>query len=392
MELPSINISLYVLFLSLIISSIWNPILSLQECDFPAIFNFGDSNSDTGGLSATRLLFPPFTLPYGETFFGRSTGRDSDGRLIIDFISRSFGLEFLHAYLDSLGANFSDGANFATYSSSILLPIISNPLPGGYSPFYLKIQYDQFQEFKRQSQFIRQKGGIFASLVPQEEYYSKALYTVDIGQNDIGEPLIKLNRSIQQVNASLPNAINDFVTHMKNLYRFGGRSVWIHNTGPIGCLSFSLVSAPSAEKDSVGCVKSYNELAQYFNSMLKEAVRQLRMNFSDAAFTYVDVYSVKYSLFQEPKKYGFERPLVACCGTGGIYNFSFVLRCGQNMLANGTQVYVGSCKNPNVRVIWDGEHYTEAANKFVFDRISTGAFSDPPVPLRLACHKTTVPK
>ena len=58
---------------------------------------------------------------------------------------------------------------------------------------------------------------------------------------------------------------------------------------------------------------------------------------------------------------GFELPLVAC---------------------------QGSCDDPSVRVVWDGIHYTEAANKFVFERISTGAFSDPPVPLKLACHRT----
>ncbi|KAK8937623.1 Alpha-L-fucosidase 3 [Platanthera guangdongensis] len=53
------------------------------SCEFSAVFNFGDSNSDTGGLSAT---FGPAPPPNGETFFGRPSGRYSDGRLIIDFI------------------------------------------------------------------------------------------------------------------------------------------------------------------------------------------------------------------------------------------------------------------------------------------------------------------
>lgn len=52
-------------------------------CDFPAIFNFGDSNSDTGGRSAALFQVPP---PYGETFFKKPSGRLSDGRLIVDFI------------------------------------------------------------------------------------------------------------------------------------------------------------------------------------------------------------------------------------------------------------------------------------------------------------------
>lgn len=59
----------------------------LPPCDFPAIYNFGDSNSDTGGISAAFL---PIPRPYGETFFRRPSGRDSDGRLIIDFIGECF--------------------------------------------------------------------------------------------------------------------------------------------------------------------------------------------------------------------------------------------------------------------------------------------------------------
>ncbi|MCL7047169.1 hypothetical protein MKW94_029804 [Papaver nudicaule] len=53
----------------------------------PVIFNFGDSNSDTGGLSAgTGSIFGP---PNGRTFFHSSTGgRLSDGRLVIDLLCK----------------------------------------------------------------------------------------------------------------------------------------------------------------------------------------------------------------------------------------------------------------------------------------------------------------
>lgn len=56
---------------------------SSSSCKFPAIFNFGDSNSDTGGWSASFGQAGP---PHGETFFHAPAGRYSDGRLIIDFI------------------------------------------------------------------------------------------------------------------------------------------------------------------------------------------------------------------------------------------------------------------------------------------------------------------
>lgn len=54
-----------------------------RRCKFPAIFNFGDSNSDTGGISAA---LSEFHEPNGETFFGHPSGRVCDGRLILDFI------------------------------------------------------------------------------------------------------------------------------------------------------------------------------------------------------------------------------------------------------------------------------------------------------------------
>lgn len=63
-------------------------------CQFPAIFNFGDSNSDTGAVSAT---FGRLSLPNGQTFFGKPAGRYCDGRLVIDFIGKDtkLGSRFL---------------------------------------------------------------------------------------------------------------------------------------------------------------------------------------------------------------------------------------------------------------------------------------------------------
>lgn len=58
-------------------------ISSSSACSFPAIYNFGDSNSDTGADSVTFGRLP---YPNGETYFGKPSGRNCDGRLIIDFM------------------------------------------------------------------------------------------------------------------------------------------------------------------------------------------------------------------------------------------------------------------------------------------------------------------
>lgn len=73
----------------------------LPPCKFPAIYNFGDSNSDTGGISAA---FYPMVAPYGKTYFHKPVGRASDGRLLIDFIGKRSSTQlksFFHIAWDS---------------------------------------------------------------------------------------------------------------------------------------------------------------------------------------------------------------------------------------------------------------------------------------------------
>lgn len=93
---------------------------------------------------------------------------------------------------------------------------------------------------------------------------------------------------------------------LQQLYEEGARIFWIHNTGPIGCLPFTIVvSERKAENvDPVGCLRSKNDIAQEFNKQLKEKVSELRENLREAKFTYVDIYSAKYALIAEADKHG----------------------------------------------------------------------------------------
>ena len=59
--------------------------------EYAAVFNFGDSLTDTGNLCADGI--PDYLAtarpPYGTTYFGYPTGRVSDGRVVVDFIGNS---------------------------------------------------------------------------------------------------------------------------------------------------------------------------------------------------------------------------------------------------------------------------------------------------------------
>ncbi|KAM0062410.1 putative alpha-L-fucosidase [Helianthus debilis subsp. tardiflorus] len=373
--------------LFLLLNQVVQARISQHPCDFPAIFNFGDSNSDTGGLSAAFGQAGP---PHGESFFHGPAGRFCDGRLVIDFIAQSFGLPYLSAYLDALGSNFTHGANFATAGSTIR-PQNSTLAQSGFSPFSLNVQWYQFNDFHRRVRtFLTQKDDpVFKKLMPKVEDFSRALYTFDIGQNDLTAGLFQ-NLTVEEVRASVPDIVGQFKTVIKDIYNQGGRSFWIHNTGPFGCLPYvmdrQLVTA--GQVDKFGCVGPFNDLAQFFNHRLKQTVDQLREDLPEASLTYVDVYSVKHALITQATRHGFEHPLRACCGHGGKYNFNMHIGCGGKVKVKGKDVLVGkACDDPTVMINWDGVHYTQAANKWIFDHIVNGSFSDPPIPIGLACHR-----
>ncbi|PON99077.1 Lipase [Trema orientale] len=352
-----------------------------SNCDFPAIFNFGDSNSDTGGKSAAFHRLP---YPNGETFFHRPSGRYCDGKVIIDFMAEKLGLPYLSAYLDSIGANFQHGANFATGGSTIQ-SVDTQVFEAGFSPISLEIQLLQFKQFKARIDelFNEATYSYIQTSLPRPDDFSKALYTFDIGQNDLHFGLKSMTE--EQLKASFPNIIGTFAQAIKELYQLGARAFWIHNTGPIGCLPYSVIKYPPkpGNMDQNGCVKSHNEIANEFNRQLKQSVSQLKVQLRDAVLTYVDIYSAKYSLISEAKKHGFAGPLGYCCGHYGDY----YVQCGKKAIVNGSEVVGDPCSDPSVYISWDAVHYSHAANRWVAHRTLDGSLSDPQIPFTQACHK-----
>ncbi|KAI4366870.1 hypothetical protein MLD38_022680 [Melastoma candidum] len=355
----------------------------LPPCDFPALYNFGDSNSDTGGISAA---FSPISTPYGTRFFGKPAGRDADGRLIVDFIAEQVKVPYLSAYLNSLGTNYRHGANFATGGSTIRRQN-ETIFEYGISPFSLDMQIVQFDQFKDRTadMFAQGKDSGERGRLPVPGEFAKALYTFDIGQNDLSVGFRKL--SSDQLKAALPDIVSQLASAVQNIYDRGGRSFWIHNTGPIGCLPTNFFynhNPPPGYLDDHGCVKTQNEMAIELNRQIKEMVIKLRGQLKDAAITYVDVFTAKFGLIGNAKAEGFADPFKVCCGYHENYDHIW---CGGKGMVNGTEVYGGSCESPATYISWDGVHYTEGANHWVANRILNGSLSDPPIPITLACHR-----
>lgn len=66
-------------------------------------------------------------------------------------------------------------------------------------------------------------GGVFKKLLPRKEYFSQALYTFDIGQNDLTTGL-KLNMTTDQIKAYIPDVLDQF----SNAIRVSKDKVFIH--------------------------------------------------------------------------------------------------------------------------------------------------------------------
>ncbi|XP_051120159.1 GDSL esterase/lipase At1g54790 isoform X2 [Andrographis paniculata] len=353
---------------------IFFPLACSIDFNYPAVFNFGDSNSDTGGLVASSLG-DPLESPNGETHFESPSGRFCDGRLIIDFLMCAMDMPFLNAYLDSIGApSFRRGCNFAVAASTIL-----PPTQFSLSPFSFGIQVAQFFRFKEKVERLRDKTRKFDKYIPPEDVYQKALYMFDIGQNDLAGAFY--SKTYDQIIASIPLILSEFEDGIHKLYDQGARYFWIHNTGPLGCLAQNIAKfgKDPSKLDELGCVSDHNQASRLLNLQLHALTTKLQFQYPDSNITYVDIFTIKWNLIANYSRYGFEQPLMACCGYGGPpLNYDSRIACGQTKILNGSTVTAKACNDSTEYVNWDGIHYTEAANLHISSQILTGKYSDPP--------------
>ncbi|XP_047042783.1 GDSL esterase/lipase At1g09390-like [Lolium rigidum] len=358
-------------------------VVVLQCCELPrrsdgrcVLFNFGDSNSDTGSLPAAYGFY--LGPPAGRRFFHRTTGRWSDGRLYIDFIAESLGISYLSPYLESSGSNFTDGVNFAVAGAAAASNQSAIPFP-------MATQVNQFLHFKNRTRDLRP---LELGSMLKEEDFRGAVYSIDVGQNDITLAFLA-NLTLPEIVADggpLAAAAAKVEDAVRALYGAGGRKFWVYNTGPLGCLpqTLALRQKPGDEVDPVGCLAAYNTAARALNAGLAAACRRLADVYGTgeradrATVVCTDMYAIKYDLFANHSQYGFERPLMACCGNGGPpYNYVNLKTCGQPTAT--------ACPEGERYVSWDGVHYTEDANTIVASKILSGDFSEPCAKLDALC-------
>uniref|UniRef100_A0A0E0FPH9 Esterase n=1 Tax=Oryza nivara TaxID=4536 RepID=A0A0E0FPH9_ORYNI len=335
---------------------------------FERIFSFGDSLTDTGNflLSVPEdFPDPARSLPYGQTFFGRPSGRYSDGRNLLDFFAEAFGLPFVPPYL--AGGDFRQGANFAVGGATALNGSFFRDR--GVEPTWTPHSLDeQMQWFKKLLTTVS------SSESELNDIMTKSLFLVgEVGGNDYNHLIVR-GKSLDELHELVPKVVGTITSAITELINLGAKKLVVPGNFPIGCVPLYLSIFPSQKEDyydeKTGCIKWLNEFTEYHNRLLQEELEKLRNLYPDVSIIYADYYGAALNIFLAPLQFGFTVPLNSCCGSDAPYNCSPSILCGHP----GSVV----CSDPSKYTSWDGLHFTEATYKIIIQGV-LGSYANPPL-------------
>ncbi|THU70024.1 hypothetical protein C4D60_Mb08t20630 [Musa balbisiana] len=361
---------------------------------YNALFNFGDSISDTGNVVLAGL-------PYGMTYFGRPTGRCSDGRLVIDFIGTApstlsafcvyrsapesccFSVYHLLVAAEGIGlphlppntakdADFHQGANFA-FIAATTLPFDFFHQRGLSKGLWVNASiHEQVDRFEN----------LLPSIcgTPQEcrDFLGKSLLVVgEFGGNDYSTGLFA-SRNVSEVRTFVPPVTQAIAEGLERLIGLGAVDIIVPALLPVGCFPLYLTlyntSDPEDYGPRTGCMRRHNALSWYHNTLLRRQLDRLRPKYPAVSIRFADFYAQVFDFAINPLKYGFkDGALRTCCGAPGLrdYNFNLHAKCDQN----GSSV----CPDPTTHVSWDGIHMTEASHRIIAQGWLHGPYVDPPI-------------
>ncbi|XP_050223351.1 GDSL esterase/lipase At3g48460-like [Mercurialis annua] len=335
---------------------------------FKKIYAFGDSFTDTGNTRSTtgpNGFGHVSNLPYGSTFFHRSTNRYSDGRLMIDFVAETLSLPFLPPYR-GLKGNPSNGVNFAVAGSTAINHafFVKNNLSFDVTPQSIQTQIIWFNEYLQKQGC---KGSASSSPQCRAAFEDALIWVGEIGVNDYAY----ITGSSVSSDTIRKLAISSVTGFLQALLSKGVKYVVVQGLPPTGCLTMAMTLAPEDDRDEMGCVKSVNNQTRTHNAVYQAKLRDLSRQFPNATIAYLDYWNAYRKIVTNPAAYGFKEPFKACCGSGDPpYNFAVFATCGTTSAT--------ACPNPAQYINWDGVHLTEAMYKVLTGMFLNGTYSKPP--------------
>ncbi|XP_066318215.1 GDSL esterase/lipase At5g45910-like [Miscanthus floridulus] len=342
---------------------------------YHALFNFGDSLADAGNLiqNGTPEILATARLPYGQTYFGKPTGRCSDGRLVVDHLAQEFGLPLLPPS-KAKNASFAHGANFAiTGATALDTPYFEAKGLGAviWNSGALMTQIQWFRDLKP----------FFCNTTEAcKKFFAKALFVVgEFGGNDYNAPLFA-GMGIPEAYKFMPDVIQGISDGIEALIAEGAVEMIVPGVMPTGCFPVYLNMLDVSEEGKgsrSGCVRQYNTFSWVHNAHLKAMLEKLRAKHPNVRIIYGDYYTPVIQFMLQPEKFGFAKQLPrACCGAPSTperaaYNFNVTAKCGEPGAT--------ACPDPTTHWSWDGIHLTEAAYRHIAKGWLYGPFADQPI-------------
>ncbi|KAJ6683067.1 ZINC FINGER FYVE DOMAIN CONTAINING PROTEIN [Salix koriyanagi] len=303
---------------------------SLKSCGFDAIYQLGDSISDTGNFIQEKPSAVYARFPYGETFFNRPTVPVVSGELNLlgplQQVQQVF--PFLDAYLNPNGTfTRGHGVNFAVASSTALpADFLSKKriFPPTYSS--LSVQLDWMFSHFNSICFSDEKDCV--------EKLKNSLFMVgEIGVNDYTYAFFH-GKTMEEVKNMVPDVVQAIRDAVKRVIGYGARRVAVPGNAPIG----------------------FNNLSAYHNDLLKQAIEELKRENPNVVIAYADYYNA-FQWILTSARFDAKSTHKACCGTGGDYGYDAMKMCG----APGVPV----CPQPDRYISWDGVDLTQKAYQYM---------------------------
>lgn len=301
----------------------------LIKCRFDKIYQLGDSISDTGNCIRERICGSHSSCarsPYGiDFFFHKPTGRCSNGLLIIDLLALESGLPLLNPYKDQ-SANFTHGANFAVAGATALSAEVMAEK---------KISMSSTN----------------SSLSVQLDWMSSHFKNT-----------CSPGKTMEDLRKMVPNIVQTIIRGVKRVIDFGATRIVVPGTFPKGCgptFLTQFMTNDSTAYDEYHCLKDLNNLTNYYNDHLEQAIDETKKEYRNITLIYSDYYKAYMWLLRNAVTLGFDENSLqkACCGIGGDYDYDNSRRCG----APGVPV----CVDPKTYFNWDGIHLTQEAHSWL---------------------------
>ncbi|XP_039119014.1 GDSL esterase/lipase At4g16230-like [Dioscorea cayenensis subsp. rotundata] len=317
----------------------------------PAIFIFGDSSADVGnnkylsGDQNNSNNFLPYGIDYPSENASNPTGRYSNGYNGADVLAQVMGFiesppPFLSLEIDQITHRIKNitqaknGINFASGGSTLLYYGSSD----SNKSISMAEQMGYFRQFRTQLNETMTSQQI-------DQLFSKSLFLISIGGNDIG---VYLAATAHGVEIELQKFISSFIVkygdYLKDLYLLGGRKFGIVNVAPAGCIP---VVKDLLNFTAGGCSNIVNAVSFACNYALKVLMNNLSSTLTGMKYSIGNSYAVFMKIIDNPGAFGFNDTKNPCCGS----------------VENGCKPNSTFCPDRRRYVFWDGVHPTEATTQ-----------------------------